>query len=92
MLSDKFECVDPITEGLARVTIDNKYGAVDKAGNLIVDVRFDALHFFSDGLAYARIGNTHGYINTSGTFEIQKPVAKPTLLDRIKGKANQMRW
>ena len=69
-----------------------KSGAIDKAGNLIIDARFDNMHPFSEGLAYARIGDTHGFINTSGTFEIQKPVTKATLIDKLMKRGNWIRW
>ena len=50
------------------------------------------LNIFSEGLAYARIGDTHGCINHSGNFEFQKPVTKPTLLDKLRGRKDWLRW
>ena len=47
---------------------------------------------FSEGLAYARIGDTHGYINYSGSFAFQKPVTKPTLIDKLRGRKDWLRW
>ena len=92
LLSNKFEYVDSLSEGRSRVKIGDKYGAIDKAGNLIIDARFDNMNIFSEGLAYARIGDIHGYINTSGSFEIQKPVTKPTLIDKLKKRGDWLRW
>jgi len=92
LLNDSYEYVDSLVEGRARVLIGGKYGAIDKMGNLIVDARFDDLHFFSEDLTYARIGNIHGFINPSGVFEIRKPVTKPTLLDILCGRKNHLRW
>lgn len=92
LLREDFEYVYPLIEGRAIVLIGGKFGAIDKAGNLIIDARFDNLCVFSDGLAYARTGNTHGFINTSGNFEFQKPVPKPTLMDILKGQKSHLRW
>ena len=92
LLREDFEYVYPLIEGRANVLIGGKFGAIDKAGNLIIDAHFDNLCAFSDGLAYARIGNTHGFINTSGSFEFQKPVPKPSLMDILKGRKDHIRW
>ena len=92
VLREDFDYVYPLIEDRANVLIGGKFGAIDKAGNLIIDARFDNLCVFSDGLAYARIGNTHGFINTSGSFEFQKPVPKPSLMDILKGRKDHVRW
>ena len=92
MLGERFDHVDTLIEGRSIVKIGDKSGAIDKAGNLIIDVRFDNLHSFSEGLAYARIGDTHGFINPSGIFEIQKPVTKATLIDKLMKRGNWLRW
>lgn len=92
LLSHKYEYVAPMHEGRASVKIGEKYGAIDKAGNLLIDAQFDNLGYFSDGLAYARIGDMHGYINTSGNFEFQKPVTKPSLIDRLCGRKDHLYW
>ena len=47
---------------------------------------------FSEGLAFARVGNKQGFINTSGVFEIQKDIPKPTLLDILRGRKKDLRW
>lgn len=91
-LGDRFDYVMPLYEGYSRVEMDGKYGIIDKEGNLLVDAKFDNLNIFSEGLAYARIGDTHGYINYSGNFEFQKPVPKPTLIDKLRGRKDWLRW
>ena len=69
-----------------------KYGAIDIVGNLLVDIRFDMLNSFSEGLAFARVGNMQGFINTSGAFCIQKPIPKPSLMDILSGRKSHLRW
>ena len=92
MLGDRYDSVLAPTEGRSIVRIGEKLGAIDKAGNLIIDAIYDNLFPFSEGLAFAQIGNTQGFINTSGVFEIQKAIPKPTLLDIIKGRQKHLRW
>ena len=92
MLGDRFDSVNTISEGRSIVRIGDKLGAIDRAGNLIIDARFDLMLPFSEGLAFARTGNTQGFINTSGVFEIQKIIPKPTLLDILKGRKKHLHW
>lgn len=92
MIGDKYDNVFAVSEGRAIVKRGDKYGAIDKAGNLIVDVQFDTLFSFSEGLAFARVGKTQGFINTSGVFEIQRPIPKPSLFDIIRGTKDHLRW
>ena len=92
ILDSKFDYVFQLTEERATVKIGDKFGAIDKMGNLIIDAHFDRLNPFSEGLAYARVGDTHGWINPSGSFVIQRPMAKPTLIDRLMKRADRLRW
>ena len=92
ILDDRFEYVYQLNEERATVKIGDKFGAIDKMGNVIIDAHFDRLNPFSEGLAYARVGDTHGWINPFGSFVIQRPVAKPTLIDRLMKRADCLRW
>ena len=92
ILGDKYDTVVCLVEGRASVLANHKHGAIDKSGNLVIDIRFDELGHFSEGLAYARIGNTHGFVNPSGEFELQRPVPKRTLLDRLLGRNWNIQW
>ena len=92
ILGDKYDTVVCLVEGRASVLANHKHGAIDKSGNLVIDIRFDELGYFSEGLAYARIGKTHGFVNPSGEFELQRPVPQRTLLDRLLGRNNDLQW
>ena len=92
MLGDKYESVFPLNDGRAIVKNGGKYGAIDMVGNLLIDIRFDMLYSFSEGLAFARVGNMQGFINTSGAFCIQKPIPKPSLMDILLGRKSHLRW
>ena len=91
-LGNQYTTVFSLSEGRAIVEKAGKYGAIDKVGNLIIDTRFDLLKNFSEGLAYARMGNTQGFITPTGTFDIQRPIPKRTLLDRLLGRTKFLEW
>ena len=91
-LGDKYAIVYSLIEGHAFVENEGKYGAIDKTGNLIIDTLFDHLGTISEGLAYARMGKTQGFVTPAGTFDIQRPIPNRTLLDRLKGRKKQMEW
>ena len=80
------------SEGLAAVIIKNHWGYINRNGNVEIEPKFTDAAGFSEGLAYARIGDTHGYINNSGSFAFQKPVTKPTLIDKLRGRKDWLRW
>jgi WG containing repeat len=61
--------------GLYRVSVDGKWGYIDKTGAIKIRPQFDVAHDFSDGLATVLVveGDVQkwGYIDTSGTVVIQ---------------------
>ncbi len=38
-------------EGLALIELNDKYGFIDKTGNVVIPLQFDYAHDFSEGLA-----------------------------------------
>lgn len=67
-----FEYAMPFGGGAAVVKIDGLFGAIDHAGDLIVEPRFATLHGFDDGLAAARLpGGKMGYIGRDGQWTIE---------------------
>jgi len=61
----------PFSEGLAAVTVEGRYGYVDRHGSMRVPPQFRFVRSFSEGLPAAsnRLSN-EGFINTSGNFVI----------------------
>jgi hypothetical protein len=57
-------------DGLAPVMKDGLCGYVDREGRLVVPLKFDSAARFSEGLAYAAIGSTWGYIDTNGDWAV----------------------
>jgi hypothetical protein len=59
-------------DGLAPfVNDENKWGFIDKDGNLVIPCEFDLVGKFSENLAFATIfGKMTGYINKDGSWQI----------------------
>ena len=89
------ECVRPkvsgykrvgcLNEGLAVVSKDMKYGAVDEKGTVIVPLEYDFLADFKENLAHAKKGKKKGYINKTG--EVVIPFEYDIAQDFENGKA-----
>lgn len=47
-----------------------KYGFIDESGEIVVDLKYDEVEQFSEGLAAVRINNTWGYIDRNGQTAI----------------------
>lgn len=56
--------------GLAKVTLNNKAGFINRAGQLVIKPRFDDAGRFSEGLAPVEIDGRWGYINKEGKVVI----------------------
>ncbi|MFL0194347.1 WG repeat-containing protein [Clostridium sp. WILCCON 0269] len=53
-------------EGLAMVSINGKWGYIDKTGNEVIQPKYDRAQPFSEGLAAVLLNGKWGYINKSG--------------------------
>jgi len=63
----KFDFVGFFSDGMALVRKDDdKFGFVDKTGEVIIAVIYDEPIYFSDGLARVKIDDKYGLINKSG--------------------------
>lgn len=58
-------------ENLSVVIKDNKYGYVNKKGEVLISPRFDEAFSFDDGLALIRQDDKYGYINPKGEIVIR---------------------
>jgi len=59
-------------ESLFRVSVNNKWGYINKRGENVINPQFDYVRSFSEGLAPVEIGGKWGYIDKSGDY-IWKP-------------------
>jgi hypothetical protein len=51
--------------------VENKYGFIDRNGNVVIDYRFDYAYEFHEGLAHVMIGDKTGFIDKSGQIVIE---------------------
>jgi hypothetical protein len=76
-------------EGLARVTLNGKWGFIDKTGKEIVPPMYDHTWGFHEGLAAVELNNKWGFIDKTGklivppmydfSFGFQEGLARVTL-------------
>ena len=68
VIPPQFDVAGYFSEGLASVKIGNKYGYIDKTGQVAIKPQFDEVEEFSEGLASVKIGDkySYGYIDKSG--------------------------
>jgi hypothetical protein len=71
--------------GLAKVTLNNKAGFINRAGQLVIKARFDDAGRFSEGLAPVEIAGKWGYINKAG--EVVIPLKFDWALGFYEGRA-----
>jgi hypothetical protein len=73
LIEPKFQSVDHLRDGLARVKLDGKFGFVDKTGRFVIEPLFDTAWWFMAGLdrtSAARDG-VFGVIDKTGAWVFQ---------------------
>lgn len=63
---EDYDTVDDYSEGLAVVSVKNKYGYIDKLGKEAIPLKFDFAYMFIDNIAKIKIGNNINFINKAG--------------------------
>jgi len=67
-----FDSIAPFVEGLALVSIEDKYGYIDIRGQLTIEATYSGARDFSEGLAAVKQNGQWGYIDRSGNWMIDK--------------------
>lgn len=62
----KYDGVENFSEGLAAVTLNGKYGFVDKTGAEVAPCKYDEVEEFSEGLAMVILNERWGFIDKTG--------------------------
>jgi hypothetical protein len=65
--------VGTFIDGLAAVQKNDKWGFIGRDGYEVIPFKFDEVEWFSNGLAWAKIGNSTGFINRTGEFSFYLP-------------------
>ena len=66
----KFTRARCFSDQLAAVKKKDKYGYMDRFGEIKIDFEYDFARTFSNGMASVKKGDSWGYINTSGEFVV----------------------
>lgn len=67
----RYDEVKNFHNGLAAVKIGNKWGFINKTGQVVIDPQFDMVSSFYEGVAAIAIENMVGYIDTKGKMVIE---------------------
>lgn len=82
VIKPQYQFADDFSEGLAGVQVDDKWGFINRQGELVIAPRFGLRREqrhpenvissgrFSEGLACVRLGDLYGYIDKRGKFVI----------------------
>ena len=58
-------------EGLAAVRVSEKWGFIDKNGNMVINPEYDKAELFSEGLAAVALNGKWGYIDRAGRWVVK---------------------
>ncbi|MBW4679932.1 MAG: WG repeat-containing protein [Microcoleus vaginatus WJT46-NPBG5] len=67
----QFDSVGDFTDGIAPISIGEKYSFIDKTGKLLTQPLFDSIGERSEGLQSVTLGSKVGYIDTTAKLVIQ---------------------
>lgn len=70
-IKPQFDDAEFFHEGLAIISLEEKYGFIDKTGEVVIPAIFDDAYEISEGHAVVEIDGKWGMINRSGEFVIQ---------------------
>ena len=66
----EYDYASSFSEGLAFVRLNNKWGVIDKTGEIIIPLEYEKLSSFSEGLAAIQSNNKWGFIDKTGKIII----------------------
>jgi len=73
------------TEGLLPVERNGRMGFVDRTGNIVIPLEYDAVYSFSEGLAVVENNNRYGFIDITGKVVV--PLAYASAMAFSEGLA-----
>ena len=66
----RYDIASPFNNGLAYVSINGKWGFIDKKGTLVIPAIYDSVWYFSEGRAPVKIDGKWGFIDKTGALII----------------------
>jgi len=85
----KFDTKTDFENGTATVSLNKKYGLIDKNAHFVVPYKYDKIENFHDGFAIVSLNGKSGQINSKGVEKIPCKYDKVYLLE--KGRALALR-
>ena len=90
-----YDDIDCLSDGLARIERNGKYGFIDKAGKVVIPLNYDDTWYFTEGLAAVKQNGKYGFIDNTGKVVIPLKYDKADsfyngvagVLDRSTGEA-----
>ena len=77
----EFDQAWAFSEGLARVSLGNKLGYIDKSGKVVIEPQFDLAFDFSDGMAFVINDGKFSYIDKTGKMPFSLEIPDFTAID-----------
>ncbi|MFH0974946.1 MAG: WG repeat-containing protein [Spirochaetota bacterium] len=62
----RYDQLDSMIEGIARVAIDGKWGLLNTSGQEIIPLKYDYIYKFADSFAKIELNKKYGYIDRTG--------------------------
>lgn len=79
IIEPKYQLVERFTnQNLARVKLENKYGYINRAGQEIIDIKYDFGGYFWSEFTHVQLGTKVGIINNQGKIIV------PVLYDAVR--------
>ena len=90
-----YDDIDCLSDGLARIERDGKYGFIDQTGKVVIPLNYDDTWSFSEGLALVSRNGKYGFIDKTSKVVIPLKYDKADsfnngvagVLDRSTGEA-----
>ena len=68
MIKPQYQLAFDFSDGLAPVKIKNKWGYINKAGEIAIKPQFKSAYEFQNGLAMVETARGKGYIDRTGKY------------------------
>lgn len=76
-MSRTFDHVSDFSNGLAQVSVQGKFGFINKEGVIVIEPKYSGAMDFSEELAYVSENNVYGVIDLTGSYVIQPRFSVP---------------